>query len=173
VYDIGANVGFYTLLASMRVGCTGCVYAFEPLPRNLEYLRRHIGLNQIGNCEIIDAAVDHFDGCSLFDSSRPASMGRLSEKGQTRVRTVTLDSLVSRGEILPPHAMKIDVEGAEARVFEGSVETIRKHRPLIFLATHGPEVRKKCLEFLEGEQYRVEPLTQETISTDEEFLARP
>lgn len=46
VWDVGANAGFYTLLASRLVGSTGSVVAIEPLPRNLSYLRRHLELNR-------------------------------------------------------------------------------------------------------------------------------
>src|SRR5579871_1243331 len=45
VYDIGANVGFYSLLASVLVGVSGAVYSFEPVPRNCHFLRRHVDLN--------------------------------------------------------------------------------------------------------------------------------
>jgi predicted methyltransferase len=49
VLDIGAYVGFYTVLASILVGPTGKVHAFEPLPRNLEYIKEHLRLNNITN----------------------------------------------------------------------------------------------------------------------------
>jgi hypothetical protein len=45
-YDIGAHIGFYTLLASKLIGDRGRVYAFEPLPRNIFYLKKHISLNK-------------------------------------------------------------------------------------------------------------------------------
>src|SRR5688572_25202486 len=45
VFDIGANVGFYTLLASDLVGSSGHVYSFEPVPRNIEFLNEHLSLN--------------------------------------------------------------------------------------------------------------------------------
>src|SRR5574341_673203 len=57
VYDIGAHVGFYTLLASELVGPSGQVIAFEPLPRNLGYLHRHLALNSCKNVTVIEAAV--------------------------------------------------------------------------------------------------------------------
>src|SRR5215475_6071597 len=50
VYDVGANVGIYTLLASDKVGPSGKVYAFEPVERNLRYLRQHIALNRLETC---------------------------------------------------------------------------------------------------------------------------
>ena len=113
VYDIGAHVGFYTLLASLGVGAIGRVYSFEPLPRNLLYLRKHIELNHAENCEVIDAAVADSDGSTRFDSARPASMGWLSENGNLEVRVVSIDSLAENKQVLPPDIMKIDVEGAE------------------------------------------------------------
>ncbi|NQV00191.1 MAG: FkbM family methyltransferase [Parcubacteria group bacterium] len=57
VYDIGANVGFYTLLASKIVGVQGRVFAFEPLPENIFYVRKHVELNHCDNVVIIEAAV--------------------------------------------------------------------------------------------------------------------
>ena len=114
-YDIGANVGFYTLLGGGRVGVAGRIYSFEPLPENIAHLKRHIVLNHLTNCEGIEAAVSDVDGFAQFDSSRPRSMGWLSETGDQTVRTVCLDSLVTSKRIRPPRGMKIDVEGDEAR----------------------------------------------------------
>ena len=47
IFDLGANVGFYTFLALLLIGETGKVIAFEPLPRNLKLLKKHISINQI------------------------------------------------------------------------------------------------------------------------------
>src|SRR6266436_706615 len=62
VYDIGAHVGFYTLLASVLVGHTGRVVAFEPSPRNLAYLRRHLAMNRLNNVTVVEGAVYDHDG---------------------------------------------------------------------------------------------------------------
>ena len=173
VYDIGAHVGFYTLLASMGVGTIGCVYSFEPLPRNLAYLRRHIELNLAENCVVIDAAVAASDGLTRFDASRPPSMGWLSAGGNLQVRIVSIDSLVASQQILPPSVMKIDVEGAEFAVLQGGVETIDECRPTIFLALHGPDARRDCIRFLQTRNYKLESLTAESIDLTDELLARP
>src|SRR5690348_14799793 len=111
VYDIGANVGFYTLLASVCAGPGGRVYSYEPLLENIAGLRKHIAMNQLSNCEIIEAAVSNSDGRARFNSSRPRSMGQVSERGNEVVQTVRIDSLVNGKSILPPNVLKIDVEG--------------------------------------------------------------
>src|ERR1051326_9568863 len=64
-YDVGANVGFYSLLAARLVG-NGKVFAFEPLPTNLLYLRRHLKLNGITNTEVFSLAVADREGSGAF-----------------------------------------------------------------------------------------------------------
>src|SRR5687767_8704385 len=52
VYDVGANAGFFTLLASKLAGSSGRVYAFEPMERNLHYIRKHLQMNRVENVEV-------------------------------------------------------------------------------------------------------------------------
>lgn len=147
VYDVGANVGYYTLLASVLVGPRGKVYAFEPLPANLVYLRKHLELNHITNVEIIEAAVAETSGTASFDPGPNGSVGSLSTGGALRVRAVRLDDLLQSGQILPPHCLKIDVEGAELQVLRGA-RHILAHRPNMFIATHGNTLLEECIDFL-------------------------
>lgn len=111
VYDIGANVGFYTLLSSVLVGETGQVVAFEPLPANIVYLERHLAMNRIRNVQVVQAAVSDENGTAMFSDRTERSSGHLDHAGKLEVRTITLDTLYERGEIPPPDIMKIDVEG--------------------------------------------------------------
>src|ERR1700744_2136549 len=60
VYDLGANVGFYSLLGARLAGEEGAVYSFEPLERNLGYLRSHIALNRLKNCVVVETAIADF-----------------------------------------------------------------------------------------------------------------
>lgn len=148
-YDIGANVGFYTLLGSLLVGA-GKVFAFEPLPRNLGYLRQHLALNQIHNVEVLELAVSDDDAAALFEEESTGSMGHLSGSGKIKVRTATLDSLLQQRKILPPDYIKMDIEGAELRALAGAQQCIRQYRPQIFLATHGREIHAACCRLLES-----------------------
>ena len=164
VYDLGANVGFYSLLGARLAGDAGMVYSFEPLPRNLGYLRKHVAMNRLKNCFVIEAAVADFEGEMRFESSDEPTTAHLSAGGDVAVRVVRLDSLVERGEIRPPQVMKIDVECSEVKALEGAVETIEKFRPRILLATHNRELHAECVEFLKRRGYRVEMLTELALS---------
>ncbi len=167
VYDLGANVGFYTLLGARLSGEAGAVYSFEPLLRNLEFLRKHVAMNALKNCLVIDAAVADCDGEMRFDASDAPTTAHLVEGGGFVVRVVSLDSLVDQGEIRPPNVMKMDVECSEVKALRGAVWTIEKYRPRILLATHNRELHAECVEFLERLEYRVELLAELTMAGTE------
>lgn len=134
VYDLGANVGFYTLLASRLVGPTGHVVAVEPLPRNLQFLRRHVALNRAANVDVVAAAVADRPGTGHFTQSAGASENRLGADGTLAVEMTTLPALAER--FGPPDVIKMDVEGAEALVLRGSMEFLARTRPTILLSLH-------------------------------------
>jgi hypothetical protein len=79
-YDIVANVGFYTLLLSDLVGPQGITVAFEPVPGNCDFLRRHIAVNHCENVVILELALADFDGTARFSPSRSNSEGHLSAR---------------------------------------------------------------------------------------------
>jgi len=158
-YDIGANVGFYTLLASALVGA-GRVVAFEPLPRNLKYLRRHVELNKIDNVTVLEAAVSDRNQVLHFHAEETGFMGRLSDDdSELPVESVSLDALMGDGKIPPPDYIKMDVEGAELLALRGAEQVLRRRYPTIFLATHGHDVDRQCCEFLESLGYEIRRLS--------------
>lgn len=167
VYDLGANVGFYSLLGAQLAGDDGVVYSFEPLPRNLSYLRKHVAMNRVTNCSVIEVAVADFDGEMTLDSSEAPATAHLSEGGDVAVRVVRLDAIVARGEIRPPDVMKIDVEGSEMKALLGTARTIEKFRPRILLATHDRELHAECVAILERFGYRVELLAELSLAGTE------
>jgi len=173
VFDIGANVGFYTLLASVLVGPSGRVVAFEPLPRNLGFLHGHVSRNRRDNVRIIEAAVAEVPGEATFEDVAHGSMARLSTRGSIRVKVVALDDLTDRGEIPEPQMMKIDVEGAEIEVLKGATRLIQRARPTLFLSTHGADVHAACLTLLGGWGYRCTAMDNEPIECSREVLAVP
>jgi FkbM family methyltransferase len=170
-YDIGANVGFYSLLAA-RLVTSGKIYAFEPLPSNVWYLRRHLELNETSNVEVLDLAVSDQVGTAFFEEAACRLMGHLAQEGTLGVRTATLDSLVFEEEISPPTVVKMDIEGAELLALRGASECIQRHRPLIFLATHGREVHEACCRLLESWGYECQLLDGVTAEDRGEVVAR-
>jgi FkbM family methyltransferase len=171
VYDIGANVGFYTLLAAELVSPAGRVIAFEPLPRNLRYLEQHVSQNNLSNVDIIPAAVAAQSGDAFFDDKHNTSMGHLSGAGGLVVKTVGLDDLVGSGRIPPPDTMKLDVEGAEEEVLAGATHLLSSKRPTIFLATHGDHLREACLQLLTQYGYSIVAIDGGDLEDTDEFLA--
>lgn len=158
VYDLGANVGFYSLLASVLVGPKGQVFSFEPLPRNLELLRKHIGENNITNCVIVASAVSDREGTANFEGQCDSHMTKLSATGNITVKLTSLDDLLASGEILPPNVIKCDIEGAEFDALSGARDMLGRYHPNILLATHGSTVHKLCCNFLIALGYSVRSL---------------
>jgi len=173
VYDIGANAGFYSLLAGGLVGEKGHVYSFEPLQDNLRNLREHMEMNRVTNCTVMEVAASSADGVALFDPTSDRYSAHLSTKGNIRVRTAALDTLVSREEIRPPDFMKIDIEGAEYDCLRGCAHTIRTFRPIVFLATHGQDIHDACRNQLIEWEYEVGSLDARPVESTDELIARP
>ncbi len=130
-FDIGANVGFYTLLASVLVQDAGRVYAFEPCPRNTRYLEKHVAINKTQNVTVFRAAVGDHSGECRFEEAEDSAMGRVSETGGIAVQVVALDELHAEGVLPLPNVMKIDVEGAEAPVLRGAQRMLTVSEPII------------------------------------------
>ncbi len=170
-WDIGANVGFYSLLASKLVG-SGKVFAFEPVPRNLEYLRKHIVLNRVTNVEVLPIAVSDKNGSANFQVEQTGLMGHLSWEGGIKVSTATLDSLLEEGKILPPDYVKMDIEGAELRALRGAARTFQRFHPVLFLATHGRETETECCKLLESWGYECRNLERKPDGDLGEFVAK-
>lgn len=173
VLDIGANVGFFTLLAARRTGSQGAVVAFEPLPRNLAFLRRHLALNGVANVEVLPIALSSHSGTARFGSAANPAMGGLSLAGDLEVQTDTLDELVASGGVSPPDFLKIDVEGAEYDVLTGASAVLTRHRPLILLSTHGYREQERCCALLRDLRYELRQLRDGTLDGQYTLLATP
>ena len=132
VIDVGANLGYYSLLASSLVGPTGKVVALEPNSENCRLLLSSIRLNGITNVELIPVACDHTTGWAYY-STHVGSNGGLIEPEDLLahpgivVATFRLDDLVEG----PVGLLKMDVEGAEGRVVAGATRVIESSRPIV------------------------------------------
>ena len=159
-YDIGANHGFYTLLAR-DLAESGEVHAFEPLPNTFSYLARNTKGTILNNTALAErsGAVLMFDMTGAGHSGGSTIEAAVGERmgGATRVSitATTLDEYCATHT--PPTIMKIDVEGGEHRVLEGARSTIQQHSPIIAMEVWGGEKGRKfsapALEKLEGLGY--------------------
>ncbi len=171
VFDIGAHVGYFTVLMSERAGPGGRIFAFEPRPLNQRFLARHLRVNGCTNVEVFPTSVGDREGPARLDTSTGTGTGRISPTGQVPVQMLTIDGLVESGRLPPPDFVKIDVEGGEMDVLRGARETLERYRPLMVLATHGDEIDAECHAFLEELDYSLEDLGQ--VKGDVEYLVTP
>ncbi len=170
VYDVGANAGFFTLLASKLAGPGGAVYAFEPLPRNLEFIRAHIARNGVRNVHVMPVAVSDRNGTARFTAADNPAMGGLSSEGGIEVETTTLDAL--RATLPAPSFIKMDIEGAEIAALTGAASVLRDDGPVILLSAHGYERYQRCSELLRGHGYELEMLVDGTADGNYVMLAK-
>lgn len=152
-FDIGAQAGYHTLYASSRVGPSGRVFAFEPAPKNIANIKKHVAMNHLANVTVVEAAVSDFDGVSHFDCGGSAVAGHLSADGGLAVRTISLDHEIESGALPEPDYIKIDAEGAELRILQGARRLLARRHPTLSVETHQwlpefPTVRQDCIRFL-------------------------
>jgi len=136
--DIGANVGYYSLLASTLVGDSGKVVAIEALPEIFETLKDNLEINQARNVRAVNMAVwDQSDLITLFTRSDdlPATTtvmhgwaDQWNLKKECQVRAASLPEILSPEEIQSVRLIKIDVEGAEWRVVLGLTTLLNQCR---------------------------------------------
>ena len=171
-FDIGANVGYFSLLAAKLTAPDGFVVAFEPLPRNTNFLRQHIGLNALEQrIKLYEAAVSDHDGKTFFDLGKSSAMGHIASQGQLEVQLLSLDSLIKSGEVPMPDVMKIDVEGAEFEVLQGAKEILAEHHPLLFIDTHARTAHDKSIQCLLELGYELELLDGKPLAESKEIIA--
>jgi len=134
--DIGANIGYFSLLAAKLIGPNGRVLAFEPSQYNIKLLYLNARINGFENIEIIPSAVA--DKKTLFAYDSTGSNGVISELSAdlsallstTLVNSISLDEMLQN--INKVDLIKIDVEGAEYLALSGGRKLLKRHRPIIF-----------------------------------------
>jgi len=153
VVDLGANIGYFTLLAARLVGKNGRVYAFEPEPRNFEYLQRNINLNKYDHVEALHKAVadkpgivklffctydtghhtiQKYDGIQAYRPDLAGEEGRFVE-----VEQITLDDFFKTVQ-RPVNVIKMDVEGAEMLALTGMQRLIIENPSLVMFVEFFP-----------------------------------
>ena len=159
VIDVGAAFGFYTIMASKRVGQQGKVVAIEPQPNILEMLNRNIELNKLANTTTLNYAVYSerskvrlYNNYSIIQERAGQSLQNYIE-----VSADTLDNLLRQVGIDEVNWIKVDVEGAELEVLKGAVGILSRSSDISLLVeVHSPDLLKPILELCESYKFGVE-----------------
>ncbi|MCP4423327.1 MAG: FkbM family methyltransferase [Chloroflexi bacterium] len=137
--DVGANIGYFTLLAATLVGKTGKVLAFEPQPSNCKLLEESMAANGLQNIALYPYAAAEKAQTLIFTGGGADSNGRIVNPTETlaqeqdlpTIEAVRLDDSLADIERLD--VVKMDIEGAEPRAWEGMQRLIQKHRPIVLM----------------------------------------
>jgi FkbM family methyltransferase len=162
-WDVGANIGAITLVAARR--CARVV-AFEPEPTTMAKLRNNVHVNGLNNVRLEPIALSDQDGDVMLTLGPECNSGmnsialRRTDRPSISVKTTTADAFLSAIASDAPTVMKIDVEGAEARVLRGAPKllTCPRLRAIMFESKAGAEGRpedRALLSSLEGAGFRV------------------
>jgi FkbM family methyltransferase len=150
VIDIGANIGYYAIIAARHIGCARQVLAFEPQPNVVAKLRENLALNNLTNVEVLPYALSDQNGTALFyfPESGQESLGGFRQNGRfqsreaSEVRTARLDDVLD--ELGNPHIslIKMDAEGAELQIINGAERLLSSpNRPTIIFEAFEENVR--------------------------------
>jgi len=141
IYDVGASIGFMTLLFARKVGLNGHVFAFEALPANIDRLTRNIELNSFQDrVTVIEAAVqdrsgqtDFYPGPSSAMGKVDGSAGRSSIEYQSSIQVdgVAIDEFIYNSGNPVPVILKIDIEGGEILALPGMSSLLHKIHPIL------------------------------------------
>lgn len=157
VYDIGAHAGFHSLFCALLVRPGGTVVAFEPDPVACKSLETQVRENPDLSVQVVACALSNRSGRLLMDTSTGTSQTKVAAQGDIEVEANTVDDLVHRGRIAPPTVLKIDVEGHEASVLQGSRATLQKYKPVVLCDYNEGDTLLDVRELLSPLGYVVSP----------------
>jgi FkbM family methyltransferase len=167
-FDLGANIGYISLLMAKSVGADGKVFAFEPLPENQERFRKNMSLNPSMQVELVPKAIAEKSSTQKFWVHNSGGMGKIA--GATgretqyqktiNVECTTLDDFVFEQGSPKPALIKIDIEGGEGLALRGMTQLIQEVKPLLIIELHGKQAAETCWEILVRSGYTIHKLTK-------------
>lgn len=157
VVDIGANLGYFTVIAASRVGASGKVFSYEPDPRNFDLLKTNISANGFENVTAFPIALsDRAGERKLFFGDNQCTHSFGDKIGHGRFESVVTDTLDGSLKVSGRpkiDVIKMDIEGAEPVALEGMMETIARNQKLTMIFEFHPNAIKRLgyspSEFLE------------------------
>jgi len=147
VIDIGAHIGYYTLIAAKIVGAKGKIYAFEPEQKNYSLLTKNIEINKYKNIISARKAVSNKTGTTklfLQTSALHTIVNPHGDKKSVDVETIALDDFFTENQKID--FIKMDAEGAEYMIFQGMANILKNNYNLIILTEFYPKLLKEYID---------------------------
>lgn len=176
--DGGANVGFYSLIASPCVGSDGKIHAFEPVPSNVDKLKAVIQINGIDNIMVHEVALANKNKKMTFflpnEEEHITGWGSMipSPRRQRKieVQAVRLDDCLQLSVGSRLSAIKLDIEGSEPEAIEGAREVILSHKPTIiceynpYLLVRGNRRANELVDLISGLGYDISTIGRDGVT---------
>ena len=167
-YDVGANGGFFCLVAAKRMGPSGKIVAIEPHPKSTDEIRKQLAHCGYLNHSVVTAAVSDREGRDELADDTVSHMASLTSlepdarpKFTIEVPTVTLDQMVK--EHGAPDVLKLDMEGAEIMALRGADLLLRQHAPVLLVELHNEDLCRQYYDLMDDLDYRTYQLSGEPI----------
>ncbi|MGY5151490.1 MAG: FkbM family methyltransferase [Candidatus Nitrosopumilus sp. bin_6a] len=143
VVDIGANIGYYTIMFAKLVGNSGKVFAFEPDPTNYELLKKNIEINGFTNVILEQKALsDNPEKMMLSLNNENTAGHHLDFKNENSINSIEVDVLslddYFSDKNIEINFIKMDVEGAESNVIKGMSNTLKTSKNLKMMVEYNP-----------------------------------
>ena len=172
-WDVGANVGYFTLVAAAALNHRGRIIAFEPGKNAYARLTENLALNPWRNITAYPLAVTDREGEAVLhlagdiaDSSANLYQAAQAQAGSEVCRTVALNHFLRQENLPPPHLIKLDAEGAELAVLKGAQQLIHDSPPLWLMEMEEKNLQAagaskiEVAQFLTGCGYRAAHLSK-------------
>lgn len=147
VVDVGANIGYYTLLSARAVGNKGKVFSFEPDLMNYSLLEKNVEINGYKNIVLVKKAVSDKNSIERFYINSPNTNSLIFSEDQSEksinVETIKLDDYFNDNKIKIIKLVKLDIEGAEALALNGMKKLIRENKIISIITEYNPLFLRK------------------------------
>lgn len=158
VYDLGAHVGYFSIIFARLVGEQGAVYAFEPFADNYSYLCQHVSLNGISNLHAFKVGIGPASGVASFEAGPDMATGRKAVSGKLQFPVFELTEFVRTRQLRVPSLIKIDIEGEEAHVIPVILDYVIANKIKLMISTHSDAITEQLVRLLSEKRFHVTPL---------------
>lgn len=158
VYDIGAHVGYFSIIFGKLVGATGAVYAFEPVKENYDFIVQHISINKLPNVRAIHAGIAAASGMVCFVTHDHSATYHRADSGSALVAVYNLEQYVGDNRLPAPNLIKMDIEGEEMYVIPSILDFVVRHRTKLLISTHDNGSAGVLGKLLTAKGYSIRPL---------------